>query len=88
MDNKENKTSYYSIGGIEVKDIWKSKLSKEEYKGLLKGNAIKYILRAGHKSTETELKDYKKCLDYVKWLIEVTEEDSSDVMGGKNGQNL
>lgn len=79
MDKNENKpSSYYEVGGIQVKDIWKSKLSYEEYKGLLKGNVIKYILRAGYKNKDSELQDYKKCLEYLTWLVELVEQKSGE----------
>ena len=78
MDNLElNKTSnavspdHYKVGGMEVIDIWKAKLTKEEFKGACKANIIKYVLRADYKRG---VEDYKKAQVYLQWLIE-NEED-------------
>ena len=40
---------HYKVGGIEAIDYVKAKLSPEEYRGYLRGNALKYLSRAGHK---------------------------------------
>lgn len=64
--SKEN--SYYDVGGIEVIDYIKAKMSRDEYKGFLKGNVLKYISRSGHK--DDAVKDLKKAHEYLGWLIE------------------
>lgn len=74
MPRKNNESSYYDFGGLSVVDIWKAKLTKEEYQGLCKGNALKYIMRAGKKSKKTAVKDLKKARDYIDNLIESYEE--------------
>ena len=67
--------SHYEAGGLEVKDIWLAKLSKEEFKGLCKGNIIKYVLRADLKNG---LEDYRKAQVYLDWLIkEMEKKDES-----------
>ena len=53
---------------IEVVDIIKAVLTKEEFKGFVKGNAIKYILRAGKKGNE--LQDLMKSKEVLSWLEE------------------
>jgi len=68
LNNEINQPNHYTKGGIEVWDIMKAYLSKEEFIGYLKGNIIKYNLRAGHK--EDELKDYKKAQAYLNKLLE------------------
>lgn len=40
---------HYKRGGIEVADYIQAKLSPEEFAGYCRGNAMKYISRAGHK---------------------------------------
>lgn len=53
--------SHYNIGSIEVIDAiddWKLNFSR--------GNAIKYIARAGHKDPTTEIEDLEK----AKWYLE------------------
>lgn len=67
--------NYYEAGGMQVKDIWLAKLSKEEFKGLCKGNILKYVIRADLKNG---LEDYKKAKVYLEWLIEEMEGDQSN----------
>lgn len=45
------KSDYYDIGGIEVLEVIKAKLTPEQLKGYFLGNAIKYSLRLNHKGT-------------------------------------
>lgn len=61
---------YYKIGCIETIDYIKAKLSREEYKGFLKGNILKYLSRAGHKDNK-EKNDYEKAMYYCKKLSEI-----------------
>ena len=65
------------IGGSHYKDMpiqpWalmESVLSREEFIGFLKGNAIKYALRAGRKPGATD--DGEKANHYLDKLKEVT----------------
>lgn len=44
-----NSPEHYRVGGIEVIDFIKAKLTPEEFRGYLKGNVLKYTSRAGHK---------------------------------------
>jgi Protein of unknwon function (DUF3310) len=44
-----NHPPHYKVGGIEVIDFIKAKLTPEEFRGYLKGNVLKYTSRAGHK---------------------------------------
>lgn len=66
-DNNINHPSHYLIGGIEVIDYIKSKLTVEEFRGYLKGNIIKYTSRAGYKGNPIE--DYKKASWYIDRLV-------------------
>lgn len=61
--------NYYAVGEIETIEFIKAKLSKEEFKGFLKGNVIKYISRSLYKSDETG--DYKKAAYYSSRLADV-----------------
>lgn len=58
---------HYKIGGIEAIDYVQAKLSPEEYRGYLRGNALKYLSRAGHKDDAAQ--DYKKALWFIERLI-------------------
>ena len=42
---------HYKSGGIEAIDYIQAKLSPEEFAGYCRGNALKYISRAGRKFT-------------------------------------
>ncbi len=56
---------HYKSGGIETIDFIKAKLSPEELRGYLKGNALKYLSRAEMKNGA---EDYSKALWYVQML--------------------
>lgn len=56
---------------LEVKDIMQEVMGKEQYKGFLYGNAIKYILRAYKKNG---VEDLEKARKYIGWLI-LTEQE-------------
>lgn len=71
VTNNAVSPNHYKQGGLEVVDIWRAKLSPEEFKGLCKGNVLKYVIRADQKNG---LEDYKKAAVYLKWLIELLEE--------------
>lgn len=60
--------SHYTNGGIEFIDVLRAKLSPDEFRGFLKGNVLKYTLRAEHKNGA---QDYAKGAKYAQWLAEV-----------------
>ena len=67
----------YQIGGDHYKamekspwDVMQEVLTKEEFIGFLKGNAIKYEMRAGKKPGATD--DAAKAAHYKAKLAEVT----------------
>lgn len=60
---------HYTAGGIDVIEILRAKLSPEEFRGFLKGNVIKYTLRAELKNG---MQDYQKGHVYAKWLAEAS----------------
>ncbi len=62
-----NKPAHYTSGGIECIDYLKAKLSREGFKGFLRGNVLKYLSRAGLKSNELE--DLRKAAWYLERLI-------------------
>lgn len=65
--------SHYEIGntGIEAIDIIQATLTKEEYIGYLRGNILKYNLRASKKNGSEDL---HKADIYSGWLVEALEE--------------
>jgi hypothetical protein len=63
-----NNPPHYTVGGIEVIDYIKAKLTPEEFRGYLKGNMLKYTSRAGHKDDAVE--DIGKLVWYANKLQE------------------
>lgn len=61
-----SKPEHYMLfdGKKEVIDLIRDRLSPEELRGYLKGNMIKYLMRAGKKS-DGELQDLSKLGQYV-----------------------
>ncbi len=59
---------HYKKGSIECIDYLKAKLTPEEFRGFLKGNAVKYLTRAESKGGE---EDYKKAAWYTSMLAGV-----------------
>ncbi|MCH1677428.1 DUF3310 domain-containing protein [Enterococcus faecalis] len=62
---------HYTVNGIQPIQIMKANMKKEEYRGFLEGNILKYPLRYKHKNG---LEDLKKAKTYLSWLIEDIEE--------------
>lgn len=59
---------------IKVLEAW---LSPEELIGFLKGNALKYLSRAGKKGADRLLEDLKKAEWYLRRMIETIEKRQS-----------
>lgn len=57
--------AHYTQGAVECIDAIKSALTKEEYKGFLKGNVIKYIWRETFKNGKEDLSKAKWYLDRI-----------------------
>ena len=68
-----NHPSHYCDGGIETIDYIRAKMSREEFIGYCKGNALKYISRAGKKAENSIKQDLSKAITYLKWAEEVAE---------------
>lgn len=64
-----NHPAHYKHGEIETLDIIRMSLTAEEFQGFLKGNVLKYQIRAPHKH-ETPDEDYKKAKFYYNLLEE------------------
>jgi hypothetical protein len=58
--------NHYKKGEIEAIDAIKSALTEDEWRGFLKGTAIAYLWRLGHKDAVEQ--DASKTLWYVSWL--------------------
>lgn len=57
---------HYKKGDVECIDAIRSALTPDEWRGFLKGVAMQYIWRLGHKDLPEQ--DAKKTLWYVEWL--------------------
>ena len=49
-----NHPPHYKVGGVETIDYIEAKLSPEEFAGYCRGNALKYLSRAGHKDATAQ----------------------------------
>lgn len=67
MAEQVNSPDHYTAGGIETIDYLRAKLSPEELAGFLRGNALKYLSRAGLKGDA--LTDYQKAQWYLNALV-------------------
>ena len=76
MNNAVEHPKHYRLEGInEVLDVIRYALSEEEYLGFLKGNVIKYVLRAPYKG-ELE-QDWEKASYYAN-LVKKSSDRTSD----------
>lgn len=60
-----NHPSHYTDGKIECINYIQDKLTREEFQGFCKGNALKYISRAGKKNPDKYNEDLKKAIFYL-----------------------
>ena len=63
-----NSPPHYMDGRIETIDYIRAKLSEEEFVGYCRGNALKYLSRAGKKGGALE--DHRKAVWYLSYLEE------------------
>lgn len=70
-DGKYHDAHYASMAGLEPIELMQLVLTSDEFIGFLKGNIIKYTLRAGHKQGEAAEKDIAKAKRYKQWLLQV-----------------
>lgn len=67
-----NNPEHYKRGGLEALDVIKAFLTPEEYRGYVKGNVIKYVLRERMKGGDLDL---GKANYYLSDLIQILEGD-------------
>ena len=71
-----NTPKYYKLSdGSDSMDALAKILGPEEFKGFLRGNALKYMIRYKQKGG---IKDLKKAMDYINRLIAIVEEKPSE----------
>lgn len=78
-DGKRLPSAGYQVGGdhytsktIQPWDAMQAWMPEQEFLGYLRGNALKYIARAGTKGNPIE--DYRKAKHYLTKLIEVMDQ--------------
>ena len=64
--SRDPNSTHYDAGGIETLEIVRAKLTPEQYRGYLLGNAIKYACRLNHKGSPQ--RDAEKLANYSAWL--------------------
>ena len=62
--------NHYRFGGIECIDAIKASMTTEEFRGFLKGNAMKYMWRLGRKGSD----DHRK----AKWYLDRLNNEMED----------
>lgn len=72
MTDMVNQPPHYTDGGIETIDYLQAKLTAEEFTGFCKGNALKYLSRAGKKGGGAE--DIAKAAWYTNRLLDAMEQ--------------
>ena len=65
---------HYQIAAVEPIEIIQMYLSPEQFKGYLRGNALKYLLRVGHK--DESKKEIDKAYQYIKWLKQAANDET------------
>lgn len=68
-----NHPSHYADGKVECIDALEAALGPVAFKGYLRGNAMKYMWRAGKK--DDTVQDLKKAVWYISKLIKAEEDD-------------
>lgn len=72
MNDNVKAPSHYTQGKYETIDIVRETLGKERFEGFCVGNILKYVIRYQHKNG---LEDLEKAEVYLKWAIEVLEDE-------------
>ena len=73
QNDSVNHPSHYTYGNIEVIDFIEDKKLNFH-----RGNAVKYIARAGKKNPEKEIEDLKKAAWYINREIERLENEKDE----------
>jgi hypothetical protein len=69
---------HYMTQKIQPIRFMQASLSPEAFKGFLKGNVVKYIMREGYKNG---IEDIRKAQVYTNWLVEFCETGNITVPG-------
>lgn len=78
-NNTDNKNTdevhnpkHYKLNGLNIEsvDVIKAVLTEEEFKGWCRGNALKYLMRAGKKDKSKEKQDFAKAGVFISWITD------------------
>ena len=67
VEDPVEQPDHYNKGAIEAIEAIKASMPEHEFKGYLKGNALKYLWRYDYKGKPVE--DLRKCRWYIERLI-------------------
>lgn len=70
-----------SFGDLQPIEIMQRTMPAEQFKGFLRGNALKYLLRAGTKDEPAKLTH--KAAQYSTWLAQAERGQTIDLRAGK-----
>ena len=76
---------YVLEDGSDSMDVLEKILGREQFKGFLRGNALKYLIRYELKGG---IDDLKKALDYIERLADLEEEPEDEKNESENGSYL
>ena len=78
-NNTDNKNTdevhapaHYKLNGLNIEsvDVIRAVLTDEEFKGWCRGNALKYLMRAGKKDKAKEKQDFAKAGVFISWITD------------------
>lgn len=78
MHDPVNSPSHYASGAIEAIEAIEASMSAEAFKGMLKGNILKYIWRYEMKNGAQDLKKAQWYLDRLTAMVETEEAQAND----------
>lgn len=79
---------HYLSMDIEPIEVMQADMTPEEFEGFCKGNAIKYLLRAGKKNGEEKAKEYEKAAQYATWLVTLANGGKIEIKKGEKVSEL
>lgn len=85
IEEKVNHPEHYKLKNFEVIDIIQDSMDAREFMGFCRGNAIKYLLRAGKKTESNytphakRIEDLNKCIWYIQKEIKEIEQIKDNI---------
>ncbi len=69
IDEKEYYDTHYAEMDVQPIEVTQEMNTRNQFRGFLFGNMVKYYMRAGHKQGESREKDMRKFEHYMEWYI-------------------